>query len=152
MHKKCCVGEEEGQEGQLTINCFEIVYRENFFASTESPRYLRSFYLRFRVYAIELSAFQRNVTSNLPMFQVSLYANHFFKSLSIAYNEGYLYRQPSLFAHHFLQICLFTFQNQSKMSIFQWTLSLQIQDSRSKMTERIYRRQQGRPVHVPSLT
>jgi len=46
--------------------------------------------------AIKIMAFQRNVSSNLPMLLVSLYANllyasQFFRSLSIAYNEDRLY-------------------------------------------------------------
>ena len=57
---------------------------------------MRTFYLRFHVYAIEIMAFLRNVSSYLPMLLVSLYANslyakHFFRSLSIAYNEVHLY-------------------------------------------------------------
>ena len=40
------------------------------------PRYMRSFYLRFRVCAIGILTLQRNVHSNLPMlYYVSLYAN-----------------------------------------------------------------------------
>jgi len=59
---------------------------------------MRTFYLRFRVYAIKIMAFQRNVSPNLPMLLVSLYANslyasQFFRSLSIAYNEGRLYSE-----------------------------------------------------------
>jgi len=57
---------------------------------------MRTFYLRFRVYAIKSMTFQRNISSNLPMLLVSLFANslyasHFFRSLSMAYNEGRLY-------------------------------------------------------------
>ncbi len=63
---------------------------------TGGPRYMQTFYLRFREYAIEIMPFQRNITSYLPMLLVSLYANsfyanHFFRSLSIAYNEVRLY-------------------------------------------------------------
>jgi len=58
---------------------------------------MRTFYLRFRIYAIKIMAFQRNVSSNLPMLLVSLYANllyasKFFRSLSLAYNEVRLYK------------------------------------------------------------
>jgi len=63
---------------------------------TGGPRYIRTFYLRFHIYAIKIMAFQRNLSSNIPKLLVSLYANllyvsQFFKSLSIAYNEGPLY-------------------------------------------------------------
>jgi len=55
-----------------------------------------TFYLQFCAYAIEIMAFQRNGFSYLPMLLVllyanSLYANHFFRSLSIAYNKVHLY-------------------------------------------------------------
>ncbi len=63
---------------------------------TGGPRYMQTFYVRFRVYAIKIMAFQRNVSSNLPMLLVSLYASQFFRSLSIAYNEGRLYSQYTL--------------------------------------------------------
>jgi hypothetical protein len=57
---------------------------------------MRTFYLRFCVYAIEIMAYLRSISSYLPMLLVSLYAdllyaNHFFRSLSIAYNEVHLY-------------------------------------------------------------
>ncbi len=51
--------------------------------TTGGPRYMRTFYLRSRIYAIEIMAFQRNISSYLPMLLVSLYAN-------------------SLYANHFL--------------------------------------------------
>ncbi len=57
---------------------------------------MRTFYLRFCIYSTKIMAFQRNVSSNLPMKLVWLYANllysnQFFRSLSIAYNKGCLY-------------------------------------------------------------
>jgi len=63
---------------------------------TVGPRYMPTFYLRFCIYAIEIMAFQRKVSFNLPMLLVSLYANsyyasQFFRSLSIAYNKDHLY-------------------------------------------------------------
>ncbi len=64
--------------------------------STGGLRYMWTFYLQFRVYSIKIMAFQRNVSSNLQMLLVSLYAKslyacQFFMSLPIAYNEGCLY-------------------------------------------------------------
>ena len=64
--------------------------------STGDPRYMRTFYLQFRVYAIEIMAVLRSVSSYLPMLLALLYAdslnaNHYFRSLSIAYNEVHLY-------------------------------------------------------------
>jgi len=63
---------------------------------TGDPRYMRTFYLPFHIYVIKIMAYQRNISSNLPMLLVSLYANslyasQFFGSLSIEYNEGRLY-------------------------------------------------------------
>ncbi len=60
-------------------------------AYTGGPRYMQTFYLRFL----------RNVSSYLPKLLVSLYAdllyaNHFFRSLTIAYNEMHLYFCPYL--------------------------------------------------------
>jgi hypothetical protein len=57
---------------------------------------MRSFYLRFRVYAIGIWAFLRNLSPNLLVTLVFLYANSLyasliFWSLSIAYNEVQLY-------------------------------------------------------------
>ena len=48
----------------------------------------------------------------------------------------------------YLRICLFTFKIGEKLqfSSQNWTFYLQIQDSRSKMTERIYRELRGKPV------
>ncbi len=43
--------------------------------STGGPRYMQTFYLRFRVYAIEIKAFQRNLSFNLPKLLVLLNAN-----------------------------------------------------------------------------
>ncbi len=76
-------------------NSLKYIKNENKI-NTGGPRYMRTFYLRFRVYAIEIMAYLRNVSSYLPMLLVSLYANslyanHFFRSLSIAYNEVHLY-------------------------------------------------------------
>ena len=66
------------------------------FTNTGGPRYMRSFYLRFCVYAIEKWPFSQNLSSNLWYFQVFLYANSlyaslFLESLSLAYNEVRLY-------------------------------------------------------------
>jgi len=65
---------------------------------------MRTFYLRYRVYAIKSMIFQRNISSNLPMLLVSLFANslyashflgpylwHIMRAASMAYNEGRLY-------------------------------------------------------------
>ena len=79
-----------------------------FIWSTGGPHYMRTFCLQFHVYAIKIMAFLRDVSSYLPMLLVSLYgnslcANHFFRSLSIAYNEVHLY---CIFFTH--QKCLFS--------------------------------------------
>jgi len=63
---------------------------------TGSPRYMRSFYLRFRVYAIRKWPFYWNLTSNLQsslvfLYANSLYASLFLESLSVEYNEVHLY-------------------------------------------------------------
>ncbi len=60
-----------------------LSYQTEMLVHTGSPRYMRTFYLRFHVYAIEIMAFLRNISSYLPMLLVSLYANllyanHFF--------------------------------------------------------------------------
>ena len=65
---------------------------------TGVPRYIRSFYLRFRVYATENWQFFWKLSSNLQssldfLFANSLYASIFFWSLSLPDNEGYLYLQ-----------------------------------------------------------
>ena len=57
---------------------------------------MRSFYLRFRVYAIENRPFLRNISPNLQaslvfLYANSLYASLIFWSLSLAYNEVRLY-------------------------------------------------------------
>ncbi len=64
--------------------------------STGSPRYMRSFFLRFRIYLNEKWPFSWNLSSNLWYSQVFLYANSlysslFLESLSLAYNEVHLY-------------------------------------------------------------
>jgi hypothetical protein len=53
---------------------------------------MRTIYLRFCAYVVEIMAFQRNVPSTLSvtLCAESLYANLFFRSLSIAYNEDHI--------------------------------------------------------------
>ncbi len=68
------------------------------FTCTGGPRYMRSFYLQFRVYAIENRPFLRNFSPNLQaslvfLYANSLYASLIFWSLSLAYNEVHLYIQ-----------------------------------------------------------
>jgi len=65
---------------------------------------MRTCYLRFCVYAIKIMGFQRSVSSNLPMLLVSLYASQFFRSLSIAYNEGRLYLTNYVLDFHFTNL------------------------------------------------
>jgi len=62
---------------------------------------MRSFYLRFRVYAIRKWPFFWNLSSNWQSSLVFLYANSlygslFLESLSLAYNEVQLYTKPIL--------------------------------------------------------
>jgi len=57
---------------------------------------MRSFYLRFRVYAIQKWPFFWNLSSNYQsalvfLYANSLYASLFLESLSLAYNEVQLY-------------------------------------------------------------
>ena len=52
-------------DGHILLNTFD--YFIYVICNTGGPRYLR-----FRVYAIEISAFHRNVSSDVPMFLVSL--------------------------------------------------------------------------------
>jgi len=61
------------------------------FIDTGSPRYMRSFYLRFRVYAIQKWPLFWNLSSDLQLSLVFLYASLFLESLSLEYNEFYLY-------------------------------------------------------------
>ncbi len=70
--------------------------KEKKLSYTGSPRYMRSFYLRFRAYAIENWPFLRNLSPNLWVSLVFLYSNSLytsliFWSLSLAYNEVCLY-------------------------------------------------------------
>ncbi len=63
---------------------------------TGGPRYMKPFYLRFHVYAIEKWPFSWNLSSTLQLFLVFLYANLlyaslFLESLSLAYKEVRLY-------------------------------------------------------------
>ena len=53
---------------------------------------MTSFYLRFCVISVETLALNVNLSSNLPLLLVSLYANSFYAlfPLSIPYNEGNL--------------------------------------------------------------
>ncbi len=74
------------------------------------PHYMRPFYLQFRVCAIEKWPFSWNLSSNLQLSLVFLYANSlyaslFFESLSLAYNEVHLYLtmdKPVLLSCHLL--------------------------------------------------
>ncbi len=64
--------------------------------NTGSPRYMRSFYLRFRGYAIKKWPLFWNLSSDLQsplvfLYANSLYASLFFEFLSLAYNEVHLY-------------------------------------------------------------
>ncbi len=66
------------------------------FSCTGGPRYMRSFYLRFRVYAIQKWHFFWNLSSNYQSSLVfldsnSLYSSLFLESLSLEYNEVQLY-------------------------------------------------------------
>ena len=57
---------------------------------------MRSFYLRFRVHGTENWPYFGNISTNLQsslFYLYALYASKFFRSLSLAYNEGNLYRQ-----------------------------------------------------------
>jgi len=53
---------------------------ENGHHNTGGPRYMRTFYLQFCVYAIKITVFHRNISSNLPILLVSLYANSLYSS------------------------------------------------------------------------
>jgi len=87
----------------ITSNIIEISEKQNYyryFKSTGGPRYMRTFYLRFRVYSIPKWPFFCNLTSNLQSSLVFLYANSlysslFLESLSLAYNEVHLYTNVS---------------------------------------------------------
>ncbi len=66
---------------------------------------MRSFYLRFRVYAIQKWPLLWNLSSDLQsplvfLYANSLYASLFFESLSLAYNEVHLYYRA---VHRFWQ-------------------------------------------------
>jgi len=70
--------------------------------STGGPHYMRSFYLWFQVYAIQKWPFFWDLSSNLQLSLVFLYANLlyaslFLESLSLAYNEVHLYNSIFLF-------------------------------------------------------
>jgi len=72
-------------DGQLLVavsgKFFDVLSSRNI-SSTGGPRYMRSFYLRFCVYAIE----------KWPFLYVNLsYASLFLESLSLAHNEVHLY-------------------------------------------------------------
>jgi len=67
------------------------------FHSTGGPPYMRSFYLRFHVYAIQKWPFFWNLSSNYQsslvfLYANSLYASLFLQSLSLAYNKVHLYK------------------------------------------------------------
>jgi len=67
--------------------------------TTGGPRYMRSFYLQFRVYAIQKWPFFWDPSSNLQSSLVFLYVNLLYASLffwspyslSLAYNKVHLY-------------------------------------------------------------
>ena len=74
-----CVNKSKGLDVNLENGNLE---NGNLGLNTGGPCYMRTFYLRFHVYAIEIVAFLRNISSYLPMLLVSLYvnllyANHF---------------------------------------------------------------------------
>ena len=78
------------------------------------PRYVRSFFLQFRVCATENWPFFWNLSSNLQsslvfLYANSLYASIFFRSLSLAYNEGNLYFKitSNIARHHVENSLLF---------------------------------------------
>jgi hypothetical protein len=74
---------------------------QTLFINTGGPRFMRSFYLQIRIYAIENDPYLYNLSSNLYSSLVFLYANllyasHILQSLSIAYNEVRLYNQEKV--------------------------------------------------------
>jgi len=77
---------------------------------TGGPCYMRSFYMRFCVYAIQKWAFFWNLSSNYQASLVFLYAKYslyailFLESLSLAYNEVQLFSKngPSQLVHNSL--------------------------------------------------
>ncbi len=65
-------------------------------SNTDSPRYIRSFYLQFCVYAIQKWPLFWNLSSDLKQSLVFLdanllYVSIFLESLSLAYNKVHLY-------------------------------------------------------------
>jgi len=70
--------------------------------STGGPRYMRPFYLRFHVYAIEKWPFSWNLSINVQLslvflYSKLLYASLFLESLSLAYNKVHLYFENEYF-------------------------------------------------------
>jgi len=70
-------------------------------ACTGGPRYMRSFYLRFCVYATQKWPFFWNLSSNnqsslVFLYANSLYASLFLESLALAYNEVQLYSKAGM--------------------------------------------------------
>jgi len=68
------------------LNKYKLFYfplKHLSFLHKGGPCYMQTFYLQFFVYAIKIMAFQsfqRNISSNLPMLLVSLYANLLYAS------------------------------------------------------------------------
>jgi hypothetical protein len=60
---------------------------------------MRAFYLRFRVYAIEIMAFQRNISSYLPMLLVSLYANSLYANHFLGPYLSHIMRSACIFKY-----------------------------------------------------
>jgi len=82
----------ELKTGYGNMHLFVHIYWRERKVGTGGPRYMRSFYLQFRIYAIRKWPFFWNLSSNLQsslvfLYANSLYASLFLESLSLEYNE-----------------------------------------------------------------